>query len=426
MKKRQRTDNVPISQSKVIMYPNLGLLKSFEARGILEEVYSFLMDPHNPFSTTDYYFSIFRMICKTTKTWSNRLSWFINPVIRSEANAKKWHAMVPNLRHLQLKRTIFHLEFLHLRSLTIDNEVIITATSIKSWNCPLLEYLDSKIAITNSEIRLFSVKFPKLKRFSMRPKCNWYDGNDVIINGFEYLETLIIRSKFQTPLRVHISNMPNLIDFKITNGLIGELNFRKTPNLKSISYSYVSFNLGLFDKLIFHDPVPLLECLALEEMRYAHHCFTEIDPKNNVSWEKVKKLQFVYTKKTEQICSRLKAIEHLEIDELEPLNINWSKLIHLTHLGWKFPTFDLLSSIMVIKQNITSLTIQWNHTFIMDFAMLLHFPNLKDVTMITTNGQYVHFKALFQLPKLKTLCCDMTNLSTKEKLLLSHWQISKQ
>jgi hypothetical protein len=115
--------------------------------------------------------------------------------------------------------------------------------------------------------------------------------------------------------------------------------------------------------------------------------------------------------------------------------INWSRLTHLKHLGWTNPSFDLFSCITPINQNLRSLTIQWQNDFIMDFALLLHFPNLQDVTMITTIGKYIHFEVLFQmlvpninsmtrassqLPKLKTLCCDMTNLSTQEKMLLSH------
>ncbi len=53
MLKRRRIDNVP----NITTYPNYGLLQSFETIGIMELVYSFLMDSiHDPFHETENQF----------------------------------------------------------------------------------------------------------------------------------------------------------------------------------------------------------------------------------------------------------------------------------------------------------------------------------------------------------------------------------
>jgi hypothetical protein len=418
MMKRQRLDDVQRFNS------NCGLLKSVETRGILELVYSFLMDPDNLFeSKDDELFFEFRTICKVTKMWSPRLFRFVTPIIRSQTDANKWNAMIPQLRNMVLERDCVKLSFLHLRSLVIHSGIVLNHKGINDWDCPLLEHFETMVTmVNNTVIKKLSVKFPNLKYLSVSLRC----GTEVIVSGFPNLQRLCLSSNFKTRLRIHISDMPKLIDVEITAGVIDELDFRSTPNLKILSCLNVEDQPGIFNKLLFYDQVSSLKCLTMGSVRSLHHGFQEVDRNNHVHWENIKKLIFVYTKETEQICFRLRDIEELEISDtgLFP-NINWSRLTHLKHLGWTNPSFDLLSCITPLNQNLISLTIEWENEFIMDFAMLLHFPNLQAVAIITTSKKYIHFEALFQLPKLKTLHCYMKNISRLERLLLEHWQMDQ-
>jgi hypothetical protein len=70
--KRQRLADVQSTMNCV-------LLKSFETRGILELVYSFLMNPCDFDDSTDEQFLEFRTICKGTKVWSPRLFAYVKP-----------------------------------------------------------------------------------------------------------------------------------------------------------------------------------------------------------------------------------------------------------------------------------------------------------------------------------------------------------
>jgi hypothetical protein len=404
--KRQRPDD---GQSRC------GLLKSFECVGIMELVYSFLMNKEY----SEYYFLKLRTICKMTKLWSVRLYNLVMPMITSQIDATKWQAMIPNLRHMKLTKVHVKLAFLHLRSLIIHGEPVEDVMSINDWNCPLLENFESSV-ITTSVIKRLPFTFPNLKSLSICVKSE----REIILSGFANVETLYILLTPETRVRVHIATMPKLTDFKIT-GLVNQLNFRFTPNLKCISSSNPS-NSGMYNELLFHDPVPSLECLTLGSLKSEYGGLLQIDSNDHVHWENIKKLSVIYSHTFEKLWSRLNSIEELEIIDTMFLIINWSYLTHLKHLGWRNPSFDLLSSIIVLKQNITSLTIQWDNGFVMDFAMLLHFPNLTKVTMITTRGKYENFDSLFQIPKLNILQCSMKNLSISEKMLLTHWNIKNK
>jgi hypothetical protein len=368
------------------------------------------MDPNGKYGTEYHQFLKFRTICKCTKLWSHRLSFLVNPCVQSQNNANNWKIMLPNLRFIELTTTKLFVSFPYLRELTIYKETMLDSIALNYWNLPLLTHLTiSETLTTNLGIRKIALQFPKLQLLCTSLLCN----TDVVISDFPSLLTLILSSRFKNPFRIHISNMPNLLNFKMTDGLIDELHFRATPKITRISV----FS-AICGKLIIHDSLPFLEFLHLGRCN-----LVEFDLNACITWENIKTLQCVYNSKCENMFSQLEKIVHLDISEQD--GCPWSKLIYLTHLQWKWPSFDLLSSLMVLRKNITFLTIQWGSNFIMDFAMLLKFPNLEEVTMLTTVGKYVQFESLFQVPKLHTLRCLMANLSDSENMLLIDWHVKK-
>ncbi len=342
----------------------------------------------------------------------------LNPWIESQVDANKWQKMIPYLRNMELRTLDIQLSFFHLHSLTIDASTTLDPKLINDWNCPLLEHLKIVRTLTsNSAIRILSVKFPKLKSLSIWLKCI----RDMTISGFLNLETLRIASQSKNHLQICISNLPSLIDFKIDDGFIDILNVHNVGNINSISYTTSHYSIGLFNRLIFHTPIPFLESLSVNETPYVGDGFLEIDPYEKVNWENVKVLRFVYTNTCAKVCSRLNKIKYLEINEINEGDvafINWGHLTHLTHLVWNWPSFDFLSSL--IKNNLQSFSIRWSKNFTMDFAMLLHFPNLSNVRITTISGKYLHFESLLLLPQLKTLTCNMANLKNSD----TNWRIA--
>jgi hypothetical protein len=188
--------------------------------------------------------------------------------------------MLPRLRHVSLRKVNVKLS----SSLIINAETVLDLISISDWNCPLLEQLETiGTLVSNAEIKTICHKFPKLKSLSIWLNC----GIEVEVFEFSNLETLSVLSKFDTPLKLHISALPKLTTVQII-GYIDELDFRSSPNLKCIYSCNIQHHAGMFNELLFYDQVPWLECLTVGNLRFVNHGFQEVDRNNNVHWEHVK------------------------------------------------------------------------------------------------------------------------------------------
>jgi hypothetical protein len=373
------------------------------------------MDPRSIYNETTFEYWEYTNICKSTLKTAHRLAFLVHPWINSQYEMEKWTQLLPNLRNTYLRNTNIQITLLHLRFLSVGFTIHFNPNCVLNWNCPLLEHLNIiTILLGNSELEMISTQFPNLKTLAVLVRT------DIVFSNFTNLQALTISSNSETPLFIYIGNMMTLTHFTMEDGLIDSLHLQNVPNLKSICYRNTSLKIGYFDKLVFFEPVPLFESLVLENLRFMRHGFLKI--LGDVPWENVKNLQIVYTPSCETICSRLRAIEHLEIFEQNVIPLlHWSQLTHLKHLGWTNPTFNLLSSIMPLKANLVSFSLTWNEFFVMDFALLLHFFNLDTVTLNTQDGPYKNFEALFQLPNLKSLNCFMSNLTQYEDLLVITW-----
>jgi hypothetical protein len=171
--------------------------------------------------------------------------------------------------------------------------------------------------------------------------------------------------------------------------------------------------------VIFRDDVPLLEYVnfGYDEVSIMGHT-NSIKMRSHVNWENMKHLAFFYSNSWENITSQLKLVETLHItQEIDEPCIMWSNLVNLTNVEWTWPTFDVLSHMHCL--NLKHFQLQWDiGNPIFDFKTFSKFPNLLSVTLVTTDGRYVNFDAILQLPKQLKFVFLMNSLTEAEELII--------
>jgi hypothetical protein len=398
---------------------NIGMLTIWKIPGFLKLIYSFLMttDIFETKDNTSIYFTL-REICTTSKQLAYHCDSLLVSHIKSLESLEKWAHFMPKLQSITFPNpasVISFTSFSHLRTIQFyDNGNIEYNNNIcfNKWNCPLLTHLEIfSTCLTEFSMEQIAIYFPLLKKLrvliSLHPNFR--------IENFLKLQKLSLNIiKLGKNLEnLHIHNLPQLTKLNIGYGLFDSLEVSMTPNLQKISSKH-----GYWIKFIeFHDDVPLLD--------YVHFGYEEIHSlslvNTHMDWKNVKHLHFCPSIIWDDILSQLVSLETLDVTQSihEPI-IPWSKLRHLTIVKWRWPSFDVLSSIA--SSHLKHFYLQWNHKNpIFDFSGLLKFPNLEKITLISHDGKYVNFESILQLPRhirIKLKMRDLTeyvinNLSNK-------------
>jgi hypothetical protein len=392
------------------------LLSIWQIPGLLPLIYSFVFKNPDYFETghksvnvTDYF--AFREICKTSKTLANQLISFISVRMESLEDLEKIGKMIPRLQLAIISNDVFLLctrnPFLHVRGLCIssDNSIDLNVWN-NCWNCASLKHLELHASVTESMMHSISIAFPNLVYLYIL-----MDSQAIFkICHFPKLQTLQLTPGFRNDsMQLEIFDIPYLEKLELYEGEIDSLTIAHLPNLKHIS------SLSCIIKsVVFQDDVSFLTHVNFNYTPLSIH------GDMHVNWKNVKYLGIIYSYVWDNILPQLKLLETLIIQEeiiKEQPNVPWSNLKNLTHLEWRFPSFNLFENISCVN-SLQFFTLRWRDDFVLDCAQLLKFPNILKIKLVSQYDKYVNFEALLHLPIHVEVICNMPKLTTKELLIL--------
>jgi hypothetical protein len=394
------------------------ILKVLNIPGLLELVYSFLMNPleEHAFTLTkknELVWICLRSICRMGYNWSHRLICFLSPKIDTDDQLDAWTRMVPGLQHLQVDKYDLNKEtntwipnsmsLINLRSILFHQEFTSIGNGIKTWNCPKLEYLELlNYKATKFDVSSISSAFPLLTYL-----CCGFADEDFTITGFPNL----IRFTFCTSgtKRLHIVNMPRLETCEFDDGYLDLMQFENVPNLKHVT----STSSGV-KEVVFCDQMPILESFYFpcnEDLKII---------RGNVNWKNLKSVALVYGDIWENIWFQLESIQILSIYDVFP--DVWPNMQHLHTLSCSQSNSIRLQNLLCSRYSLTSLDLHWDYDSSFDIADLLCFPNISTLHL-HGSGQYDHLDSVVSIPILKDLQISM-HITKSEEMVVREWHES--
>jgi hypothetical protein len=421
-------EDVHISKKRKIIQ-NEPILEVLNIHGLLELVYSFLMNPIDRYGMNNEHVWIsLRQVCKMGKIWSNRLVKLLYLDINSTKKLDAWTVIVPDLQHLRFNCmntnnwfpstiSLFNLRFMIFKRIAtlIPNDILY-------WNCPKLEHLELVNYIaTESAVSTISLAFPLLTYFH----CSIAD-QEFTITGFPNLIDFSFCA--HGTIRLYIVNMPRLETCEFEDGSLDLLQFKNVPNLQHITSSLgriASVNAVVFSEMTrapsnddirgttLSDAIPFLETFYLPFNQ-------DLEIISGVNWKNVKSIALTSGNIWEQIWFQLESIEVLSINDIFP--DVWPIMKHLHTLSCSLSNSIRLKNLLCSRHSLTSLNLHWNFDSSFDMADLLCFPNISTLCLYGS-GNYNHLDSVVSMPILRDLQISM-HITKSEEMILREWQKS--
>jgi hypothetical protein len=259
--------------------------------------------------------------------------------------------------------------------------------------------------------------FPHLKSLAI----NLHREVDFEISGFLNLLELSVAFNNCQSMRLRIVNMPALIAVLSVTASSGKktqsLEFQGVPNLRSFSSVNLDHDLK---ELIFHDAVPMLECIKLGSL---DDDLVVCDPHHQVVWSNIKTLDLPFVECTASIFLQLREIKDLTIIFLDDIiqDIKWSQYAKLRKLNLAWPNSQCVSTLACLT-SLADLTLFWDSPLVVfDFTTLVPLCNLSRVYLVC-DSTYEHFELICSLPKLQDLHAEMKPITNAERGALQKWE----